>query len=484
MSRRLLDKLPKLMEDPEFAAEWEKSGEEFSAARKNCGVKLNIFQRGILQKGATAFVYLVSIAIGAFILDWLDKRLFIRLAEEAQQRGILSPDASRSFATLIEARDSTTIFAIILVGLGCGFVGWLFMRWAAKRNWSWPVMLPRAVEFRSAMERLGIVDPNDRIAFVRKYKLPVFIAPNPIVGTEQKEIRVRLYAFAHNLSLGDNEVFERYAGKQALCLDAADYERLLEEHGPKTRSAYAARIAELEQNVTGLKAVNSLQSSDIAALTEENQKLSGENAGYRNTQQTAPGRKGRAEKRENDRAPFWRVAAPLVNRAIGTEREVGSGEHPALGHLQGAGAVSLGGQRLSADAGKLDDHPQRNGGQTGRLENSEEIGHDRIGTLAQKYPAHSGAGIGRHAENSQHIPGQSPTQPGEPGPGHPPATGEREPTPGRTDRISAALATLERYTRELGTALVAFERLVARQIERLRERERERQRSRGPGMGR
>ena len=58
--------------------------------------------------------------------------------------------------------------------------------------------------------------------------------------------------------------------------------------------------------------------------------------------------------------------------------------------------------------------------------------------------------------------------------------------PSRTAGISAALATLERYTHELGTALVALERLVERQIERLRERKREqqRQRSRGPGLGR
>lgn len=33
MSRRLLDKLPKMMEDPEFAAAWEEASEEFSIAR-------------------------------------------------------------------------------------------------------------------------------------------------------------------------------------------------------------------------------------------------------------------------------------------------------------------------------------------------------------------------------------------------------------------------------------------------------------------
>lgn len=34
MSRRLLDKLPKLMEDPEFAAAWENAQDEFLIARE------------------------------------------------------------------------------------------------------------------------------------------------------------------------------------------------------------------------------------------------------------------------------------------------------------------------------------------------------------------------------------------------------------------------------------------------------------------
>ena len=41
-----------------------------------------------------------------------------------------------------------------------------------------------------------------------------------------------------------------------------------------------------------------------------------ENAEYKEKLRTIPGREGKAEKRENDRIPFWRVAAPLVNRLI------------------------------------------------------------------------------------------------------------------------------------------------------------------------
>jgi uncharacterized membrane protein/regulator of replication initiation timing len=278
-------------------------------------IELNIFQRGILQKCATVFVYLTSILTGAWILDWLDKLLFIRLAEEAQRQKFLSPEATRGFTRLIEARDSTVIIAVIMVGLACGFAGWLFMRWAAKRNWSWPVTLPKAVEFRSAMEQLGIAGPADRVAFVRKHKLPVFIALSPLIGKEHAAVRAKLYAFAHS-AFGVEEVFEQHTGKQTLCLNADDFERVLKEHGEHTKTAYSVRIAELEQDVANLKAVNSLQSADIAKLTEENEKLLVENADQRNKLKTLPAREENAESREEKRVPFWRVAVPLVNRLI------------------------------------------------------------------------------------------------------------------------------------------------------------------------
>jgi regulator of replication initiation timing len=81
----------------------------------------------------------------------------------------------------------------------------------------------------------------------------------------------------------------------------------LEEHGAKTKSAYEARINELEQRVTELIASNSLHDGKIAKLTEDNEKLSIENAEYRNKQRTAPGRGEAANNREIRRIPFWRV---------------------------------------------------------------------------------------------------------------------------------------------------------------------------------
>jgi len=275
-------------------------------------IKLNIFQRGILQKCATVFVYMVSAATGAWAIDWLDKQYFIRLAKEAQNQNLIPPEVAHRFIILIEARDFTAIFLIMFVGLLCGFVIWLFMRWAANFNWSWPVTLPKAVEFRWAMEQLGITDPHERIAFVRKHKLHVFIALSPLVGKEQEPVRAKLYPFAYHVGLGNVDLFARHIGNQTLCLDADDYEGLLKEHGQRTDSAYSARIVDLEQSITNLKATNSLQNADIVKLTEENEKLLAKNDGLKNELKMLTPRAGKAEKRENDRIPFWLVAAPMV----------------------------------------------------------------------------------------------------------------------------------------------------------------------------
>jgi hypothetical protein len=171
---------------------------------------LNIFQRGILQKCATLLVYFVSVGIGALIIDWLDKRMFIHIADEAQRQKLISSEAARGFTILIDSRNSTVVYYIIFIGLACGFVSWMFMRWAAKLNWSRQTTLPKAVEFRSALQRLGIIDPSERIEFVRKQKLSVFISLLPFLQEEMENVRVKLYPFADHHYFADKDVFEKY----------------------------------------------------------------------------------------------------------------------------------------------------------------------------------------------------------------------------------------------------------------------------------
>lgn len=227
--------------------------------------KLNIFQRGILQKIASIIVYFASFAAMGFILDGLEKRRFTVVAEKAQQQGILTPENFRGLKALIATMDETAIFAIIIVGLLCVGIGLLLIRWAANLNWSWPVTLPKVVEFRSAMRRLNVTDPAAEIDCVRRHKLPVFIAQSPLRKNEQESVPAKLYAFAHH-TFSENNVFERHIGKQTLCLDAEDFARVADKVRKEEADRESVAIAAQNEEARGLR-------SAVASLTQENANL-------------------------------------------------------------------------------------------------------------------------------------------------------------------------------------------------------------------
>ncbi|MDR2572734.1 MAG: hypothetical protein LBC94_00060 [Desulfovibrio sp.] len=236
--------------------------------------KLNISQRGILQKVATVIAYFASFAVGAFILDWLEKRRFTVVAEKAQQQGILTSEGFRDFRAQIAAMDETAIFAIIIVGLFCVGIGWLLMRWAANLNWSWPVTLPRAVEFRFAMRMLNITGPAGEIECIRKHKPHIFIALAPMRQQEQEAVRARLYAFAHDM-FSRNDVFERHIGKQTLCLDAAEYELLAEKVKKEESLRESVVIAAKDEEIKGLRTAVASLTQENAVITKERDELRG-----------------------------------------------------------------------------------------------------------------------------------------------------------------------------------------------------------------
>ena len=270
--------------------------------------KLNIFQRGILQKTASVAVYFGSVAAGAFILDWLEKRRFTVVAEKAQQQGILSPESFRSFKAQIAAMDITAIFAIILVGLLCVGIGWLLIRWAANLNWSCPVTLSKAVEFRSAMRMLNITDPAGEIECARKHKLRVFIAHAPLRQHEQEAVRAQLYAFAHDM-FSRHDVFERHIGGQTLCLDAAEYalfaEKVKKEEALRESLALAAKNEEIKGLRTG-----------IASLTQENANLTEEIDELRGKVGIQPAHEGGRVDRLRIERLQWAALIPAMERLM------------------------------------------------------------------------------------------------------------------------------------------------------------------------
>ncbi len=271
--------------------------------------KLNIFQRGLLQKAVTFFAYLGSIVASALLLDWTDKRLFAATLEEASKRGVITPEVSSTLQMFIEGRDGTIIFAIIVVGISCVTICWLLMRWAAKRNWSWPVSLAKAIEFRAAMAQLGIIDPIERIDFVRKHKLPVFIALSPLIGKEQINVRAQYYAFAHDHSFGNNDLFERHIGKQTLCLNAEDFEQLLREG--KTRSSLAESVALVNKN----EEIKNLRIS-LASLIQEHADTTDERDILRGKVKMQPAHEETRVDRLRVERLIWAAFTPVLDRLM------------------------------------------------------------------------------------------------------------------------------------------------------------------------
>ena len=292
-------------------------------------VKLNIFQRGALQKCAVSLAYMASFGIGTFVLYLVDTQLFFRFVERVKQRDIFSMEPARGVAALYEARDHTEILSFLFICLCCGFVGWLFMRWAAKRNWSLPVTLPKALEFRTAMRKLGVTTPEDEISFVKKYKIPVFIASHPFIGDVQENVRSQFYAFAHHSAFSESDIFERHIGKRTLCLDADDYERLVMEGKNCSSLQESVAIAEKDEEIKSLRL-------SLASAVEENKVLVSERDDLRGKvgiQDAQEG--GRIDRLRKERLQ-WAALTPAAERLI---REAPAGKIYTMPEIKAAFAA-------------------------------------------------------------------------------------------------------------------------------------------------
>lgn len=262
------------------------SAETRASGEKRQASKLNVFQRGILQA-------VLSVALSSLFL-FAGQMIFMNL-----------------YVSGFFDQGVITVFFVLASSVMMVAVTFVIMKLTMKLNIATKVTLPKVVEFSHALQNLGVYKFDEQIDFIVREKVFVFVADAAIPSPYTEDMSVKRYIF-----LRDKEKLKYFNGDKRLCLDAEDYERLLQKHGEHTKSAFSTRIVELEQNVTDLKAVNSLQSTDIAKLTGEKEALLAENAELRRKQQTVSSREGKAETSTIRRIPFWRVAGPLINKLI------------------------------------------------------------------------------------------------------------------------------------------------------------------------
>lgn len=200
--------------------------------------KLSSFQAGLAQKIAIFCVYFISLTIIVLILDFFDKKIFLNIVNEIYKQGSISEQTFNSFTGLIESRDGFLFFNLIFIGTICECICFLIIKQIAKLQWSKSITLPKVIEFNYAMQNIGIDTTEDRIDFAYKKRIPIFIASKPFIKEEQDNISVRLYAFSYHPIFSNKNIFNIYIGQQRLCIDAADYEYLLQQYGQKAISAY------------------------------------------------------------------------------------------------------------------------------------------------------------------------------------------------------------------------------------------------------
>ena len=277
--------------------------------------KLNVFQRGAAQHLLTLLVYFVCLGGVALIVDAFEKRRFAALAEGAAAENIIPTNTLERFASFINSADSSAIFMVFLLAVFGSLIGYFLIKLSTKLNLVWPVTLPQVVEFSSAMRKIGIVEPGEQIAFVRKHKLPVFIAGSPILGEEQADVSAKLYIYAHK-PIAAQDIFERNIGKRTLCLDADDYNSIMAESMKRFSLEESAALVEKNEELRSLKTALASMAEDKSRLESENSDLETSVQELKNKVQTQPAQEeSRVERLRIERLQ-WAAFIPVMDRLM------------------------------------------------------------------------------------------------------------------------------------------------------------------------
>lgn len=279
-------------------------------------LQLNVFQRGVIQKTIIQCIYFVSICVGVYFLDALDKELFGNTLQLAVKNGIIGQDVLINLQQYIDTRSSVVVLGLLLMSLLCVLIAWLLMCWTSKYNLSWPVTIPEVIEFRPAMKGLGVKSLFEEIALVKKYDIPIFIARKPLVKDIEQNIRAQLYPFASHNDFSAASVFEKYIGSRRLCLLTQDYERILKESQKELSLQESKEITAKEQEIEVHCAKISRLQDELKSAKKENERLHSENITMRNAQKPIVAQGKQRVKRLCKEGLQWAVMNPVKEHLI------------------------------------------------------------------------------------------------------------------------------------------------------------------------
>jgi|GEM_PF-2707113 len=285
--------------------------------------ELNFFRHGVRQTMVTLVVFSFCVAFAMLVIDRWEKARFIDSAKQELQQETISPEILNVIkGTITETSILDSAWPVLIV-IGCLFFGRVILSHVAGPNWSRAVTLPYAVEFSSAMRKIGLFDFSDQRACVHKHRLRVYIANTPLLEDQGENICAKLYSYAHNDILVLEDLLTKSIGKRLLCLDADDYNPIYQQYNQTAQSVTLAKIAELEGHINALKGVLSLKNDENKKLNEENKALNAKQDSLAKKLKMVKPRNGKDEKGDFRKLSLWRLLIPLCDR-LKAEAQPGS----------------------------------------------------------------------------------------------------------------------------------------------------------------
>ena len=262
------------------------------------------YVKGHIQKFVTWLIILMVAAITVALLEIICRGFLISDVDTALGGHIPSDQVAtikRHLATFSGGFGLQLFFSIIFMAM----VGWFVMKLSTRLNLVGTVTLDRVLRFTDAMERLGLLHEWEQLQFIRHYKIPLYIAVQPLLSDEAENIKASLYPFVRTL-LASTDFMAAEKGRKRLCLKAADLEAVLAQIGQgavqstEPQEEAPASLRELQAQVANLemeKKVLQSQFVESNARIKEVEALNRDLKGELNNHARKGGKDDKAQKR-------------------------------------------------------------------------------------------------------------------------------------------------------------------------------------------
>ena len=247
----------------------------------------NWYVNGRIQQLFTYFVFLVVAFLSALMMEFICTGLVLNGLDNSLSEFVPRDQVQQVKAELAAAGGGfgPQLFLIIMF---VAAVGWGLLKLSTRLNLVGPVALGKALRFTDAMERLGLVHEWEQLQFVRHYRIPLYIAAQPLLSDEAENIKASLYPFVRTL-LASTDFMAAEKGRKRLCLKAEDLEAALakvgqrsvqstdpQEEAPASLRDLQAQVANLEMEKKVLQNQFIETNTRIKELEKLNRGLKGE----------------------------------------------------------------------------------------------------------------------------------------------------------------------------------------------------------------